>query len=177
MSKSLSHNHISFNVIELQSCLDRALDLQRAGHAWHSHVLPPGCMHNPYADRYALVIEDDTCSQTYIAASDGFPQVDKQLVRMLHGDDILEAVEVSEADRKKIATSSLLKKLRTLHEDEQNWHHHMCFPHCIFNPDPGQWSITVEADTAYFHESYADGPVGILREVELLFFGKLEEGK
>jgi len=176
MNKILQHNHISFNVIELQSCLDLALDLQKGGQAWHSHVLPPGCMHNPHEDHYALVIEDDTRGQAYIAPSDDFPQIDKQLVRMLHGDDILATVAITESDQSKITASHLLKKLHKLHQDGQDWHHHMCFPKCIFNPDPGRWSIIVEAEnTPYFHESYEDEPVAILRQIELLFFGKLEQ--
>jgi len=180
MNTLLQHKHISFNVIELECCLDLARDLQQAGRAWHSHVLPPGriCLHNPYPDCYAIVIEDDTGDKAYIAASEGFPQVDKQLVRMLHGDDILEVVENSPADLEKIAASSLLKKLYKIHETGQDWHHHMCFPKCIFNPNPGRWSITVEAGEVgsnYFYESWDDEPVAILREVELMFFGRLEQ--
>jgi|GEM_PF-589346 len=175
----LDHGPINLAIIALDDVLDLAVNLQQTGQAWHSHVLPPGtkCRHNPYPDNYAIVIEDDTRSQAYIAPSDGFPQVDKQLVRMLHGDDILEVVENSAAMREKIAACQLLQKLRKLHDEGRDWHHHMCFPKCIFNPNPGRWSIIIESGMAgrdYFYESWNDEPLAILREIELLFFGRLE---
>jgi hypothetical protein len=81
--------------------LDEALGLGRAlaagGRSWHIHVLSPSCRYNPLDEGYALLIEDSGQGITYLARSDGFPHVDKDLVRLLHGDDILDESKAGEA--------------------------------------------------------------------------------
>ena len=121
---------------------------------------------------FDLVIEDDTDGKAYIAPSSGFPEVDKDLVKMLHGDDILS----EEAAGKAPIKSPLLDRLRDLDVRDVPWHHHMNFPACAFNPTKGKWAITVESAEGTFHESYDDEPVDVLREVEVLYFRKLHVG-
>lgn len=168
---TITHRGVTYLQIPLEACLSLAYALVAAGKHWHSHVLSPGCLHNPFAG-YALVIEDDTVAIIYIADSGAaFPEVDKDLVKMLHGDDILDA---GKAGAQPAPTSSLLDHLTALQAPQTLWHHHMHFPNCAFNPHPGKWSISVESPEVLFAEAFSVEPVDVLRAVEVLYFGNLD---
>ena len=170
----LARNGITFTLIPLESCLGHARKLLAAGRPWHSHVLSPGCAHNPDPNRYAIVIEDEQAGVAYLAPSDRFPEVDKHLVRLLHGDDILDAA-VADADPSRARHNSrLLDGLAPLQASKTPWHHHMHFPACVLNPHPGRWCIAVESPEGTFSETFADEPVTVLRQVEVLYFGNLD---
>jgi hypothetical protein len=168
---TLNFRGIPYQQIALDACLPLAQRFQAERKVWHFHILPPDCLHNPFAGEYALVMEDDTNARPYIAqAGDSFPEVDKVLVRMLHGDSILDVSASVEPEE--LASSRILAHLRDLHRSVATWHHHMHFPGCVINPLPGQWAISVESPGFLFVEAFAEEPIGVLREVELLFFGK-----
>jgi len=168
---------MQYTVIPLESCLDFALGLSSSGKHWHSHVFSPGCVHNPYENQYALVIEDDSETRAYIAPSIDFPEVDKDLVKILHGDDILDpSKSAANAGSRKIS-SEMLDRLRILDEQGVTWHHHMNFPNCGFNPQPGKWSITIESTDGEFSESYEEEPIDVLREVEIRYFRNLDRNQ
>lgn len=168
---TLNFRGIPYQQIALDACLPLAQRFQAEHKDWHFHILPPDCLHNPFPGEYALVMEDDTSATPYIAqAGDSFPEVDKVLVRMLHGDSILDVS--ASAEPEELAGSRILAHLRDLHMSGANWHHHMHFPGCVINPLPGQWSISVESPGFLFVEAFAEERIGVLREVELLFFGK-----
>lgn len=173
MCKSADHTYPNYTVIALEDCLPMAQGFQKDGKKWHSHVLSPGCRFNPYPDQYAAVIEDDNAHIAYIAVSDGFPAVDKQLVKMLHGDDILDGGHPSSAESELVAQSPLLRRLIEIDELGQPWHHHMNFPDCALNPHRGHWAITVETTDEQFAESYEDEPRDILRAIEVRYFANL----
>lgn len=165
------HGHRpTYHPLAMADCLLLAKRLQAEGQPWHTHVLSPGCHHNPFPGVYAVVIEDDAAGIIYMAEGDtGFPEVDKELVRMLHGDDILDAAALGERP-----DSLLLEHLDRLQERKTPWHHHMHFPVCAFNPHPGRWSISIEARGYFLSEAYEDEPVDVLREVEVMYFANLE---
>ena len=128
-------------------------------------------MHNPYPG-YALVIEDDAANTPYIADSGAnFPEVDKDLVRMLHGADILDADTAAASEMPPLR---LLDHLMALQSAQIPWHHHMHFPSCAFNPHPGKWSISIESPDILFAGAFGTEPVDVLREVEVLYFGNLD---
>lgn len=168
----IEHRGIAFRRIELAACLALGERLRDGGGPWHSHVLSPGCAHNPFTSRYAIVIEDDAAGIPYIAeGTSQFPEVDKDLVRMLHGPDILDA---SQAKGGAAAQGSpLLAHLMALQAATTRWHHHMHFPACAINPHPGRWSISVESPQGTFSEAFAEEPRDILREVEVIYFANL----
>ncbi|MCZ4291638.1 hypothetical protein [Hoeflea alexandrii] len=162
---------VRFRTIALDECLGLARKLQADGKPWHSHVLSPGCRQNPQPDVYAVVIEDDDAGIAYMAKGDDqFPEVDKDLVRMLHGDDIIDASKLTPDP----PASALLDQLRGLQERRIPWHHHMHFPSCVFNPHPGEWAISVEAPGQFFSEAYPSEPVDVLRQVEVMYFSNLD---
>ena len=173
MAATLTHGDIIYRVIALEHCLPLVEGFVAAGVRWHSHVLSPGCAFNPYDGLYAIVVEDDGDHVAYIAPSDGFPEVDKVFVRMLHGDDILDAHAATAGDPAGVAASALLAWLREVDSRGVHSHHHMNFPACALNPHRGRWSITVESDEGTFSESYEDEPRAVLREIEVLYFRNL----
>jgi hypothetical protein len=175
VARTITHRGVTYGLVALGNCLRLAQGIERAGKGWHHHVLSPGCLHNPYAASYALVIEDDTEGVAYIAPSEGFPDVDKDLVRLLHGEDILDATKVrANAD---IMETALLRLVSELDAKGTAWHHHMHFPSCVLSPHKGKWSIAIESDGHAVYETYAHEPVEILRAVEVSYFRNLERKK
>lgn len=171
---TVSFGGVSFTRITLEDCLPLAQRLQAAGTPWHSHVLSPGCRHNPFPDHYAVVIEDDGAAIAHIAeGTTAFPEVDKALVKMLHGDDILDPAAQTGAG----AETALLQQLQAVQARGEPWHHHMHFPSCVFNPHPGAWSIAVECRSGAFSQAFPAEPVDVLRAVEVLYFGNLTAGE
>lgn len=167
---TVTHRGITFQQIDQGDCLALAENLAKDGKHWHSHVLSPGCQHNPFPG-YALVIEDDDAGIPFIAdCSTAFPEVDRDLVKMLHGADILDANQPAGT----IPQSQVLDHLAVLQEKMTKWHHHMHFPGCAFNPHPGKWSISVESPDLLVAEAFETEPVDILREVEVLYFANLD---
>ncbi|MCB4769683.1 hypothetical protein LGR54_13785 [Ancylobacter sp. Lp-2] len=170
---TLAQGDVTYRTIALEDCLGLVEGFIAAGKKWHSHVLSPGCAFNPYPTLYAIVVEDDAEHVAYIAPSDGFPEVDKQFVKMLHGDDILDATAAAAEDPAAVAGSALLKRLREIDAQGVHWHHHMNFPDCALNPHRGHWALTVESDAGTFSESYHDEPKAVLREIEVMYFRNL----
>ena len=170
---TLTHGDITYHVIALEHCLPLVEGFIAVGTKWHSHVLSPGCAFNPYDGLYAIVIEDDGTHVAYIAPSEGFPEVDKTFVKMLHGDDILDEGAARAADPAEAAGSTLLARVREIDAQGVHWHHHMNFPACALNPHRGRWAITVESATGTFSESYEHEPKAVLREIEVIYFRNL----
>ncbi|MBT6119216.1 MAG: hypothetical protein HOH66_15245 [Rhodospirillaceae bacterium] len=168
--------HLDYDYIEtpLEDCYNLGAGLKAAGKTWHSHVLSPGCRFNPYAGAYAIIVEDSTAGATYIARSEDFPEVDKQFVKMLHGDDILDEGKSQAGGAGEAIESALLDQVVAFDARKVPWHHHMNFPDCVFNPEKGRWAISVESgDGDFAHESYDDEPVDVLREMEVRYFRNL----
>ncbi len=169
------HRGVVYWWIVLGDCLALGERLRDTGKHWHTHVLSPSCLHNPFGAHWAIVVEDDTEGIAYIAeGTTEFPEVDKQFVKMLHGDDILDSTKTT-GGTETAKSSLLLAHIMALQSQGLPWHHHMHFPSCAFNPHPGKWSISVEADDCFFSEAFAEEPVNILREVEVIYFDNLAD--
>lgn len=170
MEVLVKHKDVSFRKILLSECGPLGDRLQADNIPWHFHVLTPDCMHNPFRGNFSIVIENQSEQLPYIAdAGASFPNVDKHLVALLHGHDILDAnMAAGHA-----TGSSLVAHLKELQSAGIPWHHHMYFPACVFNPTPGKWVISIESSAPTFTESYPAEPVDVLREVELLLFSNL----
>ena len=173
-ASTISHGLVTYAVISLDRCLGLANELRQARKTWHSHVLSPVCRHNPYPGQYAIVIENDTDGASYIAASTGFPEVDKDLVKMLHGDDILDPAKTAATRGGVAGSSDFIPRLVDLDARGVAWHHHMHFPGCVLSPDRGRWTIAIESAEGSFYESHDAEPVDVLRQVEVLYFQNLE---
>lgn len=173
--ETITHGAITYRVLALAQCLPTVEGFIAAGIPWHSHVLSPGCAFNPYERQYAIVVEDDAAHIAYIAPSEGFPEVDKTFVKMLHGDDILDETVAKAGDPALVEGSELLRWTREIDARRVAWHHHMNFPDCALNPHRGRWAITVESAAGTMSESFDDEPVAVLREIEVMYFRNLAE--
>lgn len=163
---------ITYTTVPLEACKGIGEALHAAGTAWHFHVLSPVCLHNPYPGRFALVIEAEGQPPRLADAGDRFPAVDEDLVKLLHGADILDRNKARGA-ASAAHSSWLLGQVLAQQDEGRDWHHHMHFPDCVFNPHPGAWSISVESADRLIAEAFPDEPVDVLREVELIYFANL----
>ncbi|ARU93792.1 hypothetical protein [Tatumella citrea] len=174
MPKIISHSLLTYHEIEMDEVIPLAMSFIADGRPWHSHAISPGCHFNPYPDLYAVVVEDNQHNIAYISPSVSFPEADKQLVRLLHGDDILNP-DIRFTQSEQDIESELLQRVRQLNEQGVAWHHHMNFPHCLMTRQTQQWMITVESDAGVFQEEYPGEPKEILRQLEVLYFRNLEQ--
>lgn len=173
---TITRGLLTYTVVPLDAVLDIATGFRRTGRRWHSHVLSPGCVHNPYATRFAIVVEDDDDGRAYISASTVFPEVDRSLVKMLHGDTILDRSRPSALVRTRPGASTLPVRVADIDGHHIAWHHHMHFPGCALSPRPDLWTIAVESDKGDFFETFDGEPVDVLRELEVLYFTHVDDG-
>ncbi len=173
-ARAITHGRILYTEVPLDGVLDVALSLRQDGKRWHSHVLSPGCAHNAYPGRFAVVVEDDQEGRACIAASSAFPDVDRALVKLLHGDDILDKDKTAAATGATPPASGLPARLADIDRRGVGWHHHMHFPRCALSPEPGRWTISVESDEGAFYETFDNEPVDVLRELEVLYFARMD---
>jgi len=146
------------------------------GKSWHFHMLTPGCSLNERDDKHALVLENRTDEQTWVVYSDHEQvKLGQALVRMLHGDTILDKKKASgsQTDRD---LSAILKRLEGLNQADDAWHHHMLFPDCVFNSHPGKWTILIEDESngETIELLYDEEPVDNLRQIEIRYFGQAD---
>ena len=158
--------------VTIEEVQEKARLWQAQGKKWHFHMLTPDCIFNERNDKQAFVLENSTDSQTYVVYSDRpYVKADQELVKMLHGDKIL--------DRDKGTTNSsnermqvVLQRAQELNERNIPWHHHMLFPDCIFNEHKGKWNIVFEdkENSEVIEALYDEEPVDDLRSIEVLYF-------
>ncbi|TKI06998.1 hypothetical protein [Martelella alba] len=176
MSKFINHLGMVYNEIPIEDVLKLAHELIKQGKAWHSHAISPGCHFNPYPDRYAVMLEDNTDNIITISPSVTFPEVDKQLVKLLHGDDIL-GTEIPPDCEAVARASPLLSKVLVFERQGVRWHHHMNFPECLMTPHTTQWTMTVESEQGVLEEQYDEEPKDILKCLEMLYFRHQDSDK
>jgi len=155
--------------ITIEQVQEQARLWQAQGKRWHFHMFTPNCVFNERRDKYAFVLENRTDDQTYVVYSDEpHVEADRELVKMLHGDAIL--------DRDRGTTSSgnekmqiILQRASDLNERNIPWHHHMLFPDCLFNQHQGQWNIVFEGQDTVVEVLYDKEPVDDLTSIEVLY--------
>lgn len=157
-------------------CVAAAERFAAAGNDWHNHVLKPDCLLNPHRGLYGLVIENTTTGEilAYFDKTNPIAE-EKYIVELRHGKNITQSAGSGGGDAAKPAEPALLGHARALTEAGADWHHHMLMPGCIFNPNPGRYTITLEksgGDAVLDSHVSDDEPDAVLREVEHLFFTK-----
>ncbi|MDA0702873.1 MAG: hypothetical protein O3A96_06495 [Proteobacteria bacterium] len=157
-------------------CVAAAERFAAAGNDWHNHVLKPDCLLNPHPGLYGLVIENTTTGEI-LAYFDKINPIaeEKYIVELRHGKNITQSAGSDGGDAAKTAEPALLGHARALTDEGADWHHHMLMPGCIFNPNPGRYTITLEKSGggAVLDSHISDDePDAVLREVEHLFFTK-----
>jgi hypothetical protein len=174
----MAPSSFSYTEVPLKDCLSLGTRLIQEGHHVHFHVLSPDCKFNPDPDRYAFLIENNSEDITYLAFSESFPEVDKDLTKLQFGDSILDEASSRLAETGFVEHSIVLRRILDLQKEGRTWHHHMHFPRCVLNPQKGRWTISVEANgqpEKSTVEAYEERPTDILREIEILYFRNLEK--
>jgi hypothetical protein len=157
---------------ELETVVSTAVQANAAGKLWHFHILSPTCCFNKQRDRYALVVEIPSDRQTFVAYSANRPAEEgKQLVALLHGKEVLEGTGSATQITHEI-TATIISRARDLNSRGIAWHHHMLFPECALNPNPGKWTLLFEDPESgeKIRATYNSEPLSDLKEVEALFY-------
>jgi len=153
---------------------DLAEQLAAAGKKWHFHILTPECQLNESKD-YALILENSSDGEDYVCHS-GKPYmgVGQELVKLLHGDDVIKAAKAEKPQPPSEAVEKLLKRARALMDKGIFWHHHTLFPDCRFNQHKGKWVIMFEdQERGEVIESVSDSePKSDLQQIEGLFYSQ-----
>jgi hypothetical protein len=165
--------------ISIEELIEKAKGFQRAGKKWHFHMLTEDCKFNERKDKNSFVLENETDSENFVVYSEKrLMEEGKELVKILHGEKILEENENKEKSRevedKNIKL--MLEKAEKLNEKGIKWHHHMLFPNCIFNKHKGKWCIVFEdKEESKVIESISEKePTENLRKIELLYYAQKE---
>ncbi len=121
-----------------------ARELAGLGSKWHFHILTPGCDFNDTA-RYAFILEDLTNKQIYVHHSDQAEKgLGEKLVRLLHGDKILDQESVSKIYRPSATVQRISARAQELNRQGVEWHHHLFFPGCRFNQNNPRYTLVFE---------------------------------
>jgi hypothetical protein len=151
-----------------------ASQFKRQKQNWHFHILTPTCQLNK-SGKFTLVLENTTTGKEYEVFSDEpFMGVGEQLVKLLHGDDVVksESEEHSKSPTNKV--KKIVKRAGELTKKGVFWHHHMLFPGCKFNAKPDKWVIVFEdAEKSEIIENVSDAePKSDLQYIEGLFYSQ-----
>lgn len=160
--------------VSLENIQQAAKKLANTDKDWHFHILTPECQLNDQP-KYALILENTSENQFLVHYSDE-PAMDvgQQLVKLLHGDDVVgdTGVEESQSTPSSDKVKTILDKAEKMNQTGQFWHHHMLFPECKFNRHQGRWTIIFEdQDTGEVLESVSeDEPKSDLKLIKSLFY-------
>jgi hypothetical protein len=163
-------------IITIDQVRQKAKSWLRKGKKWHFHVLFPDCAFNTVHDQYALVLEDRTNCQTFVAYDDkGFAKISQELLKMRYGENILDTSQSPAASTKKPA-KPILERCQTLVRDNIPWHHHLLFPDCIFNSHAGKWNLVLESgdESQAMNALYDEEPVEDLQKLEIEYFKEID---
>lgn len=141
---------------------------------WHFHILTPTCRLND-SKKYALVVENSTDSEEYIAYSEEpFMGIGQELVKMLHGTDVIKEKTGTQSIPPSKQVQRLLLRAKELANKNTFWHHHMLFPNCKYNKQQGKWAIVFEdQEKSEIIESVSDEePKSDLQYIESLFYSQ-----
>ena len=161
--------------VTIEEVQEKARLWQAQGKRWHFHMLTPDCIFSERDDKHAFVLENSTDSQTYVVYSDKpYIKVDQELVKMLHGDKILDR-DKGTTDSSNERMQVILQRAQELNERSIPWHHHMLFPDCMFNEHKGKWNIVFEdkENSDVIEVLYDEEPVDDLRSIEVLYFEQI----
>lgn len=114
------------------------------GDSWHFHILTPQCQLNT-EDKYSLILENTTSNKTLVCYSEvPYMNIGKELVQLLHGKDVMKNQKEKKEQPPSSGVEKLLARAKELNKQGKFWHHHMLFPHCLFNKYKGKWTIVFE---------------------------------
>ncbi len=150
------------------SAIRKAARLQRSGRDWHFHMLSPGCLFNPTKE-HELFLESGRGSFV-VKSRKPFTDVPLILGKLLRR-GIATRFRSSPASGK---ISKLAARAKHLSAKRIRWHHHLLFPHCLFNKRVGKWVIAFEdpLENKLMEVVYSHFPAKDLQKIEKLFYSQ-----
>lgn len=140
--------------------------------SWHFHILTEKCTLNESCE-HALILESPSNEELFVHLCSFKPMdTSKRLVKLLHGQDIVQKVVLGEISDIPPAAVEMISRAKELSANGILWHHHMLFPDCVFNSLKGKWTIVFEdPESKQTLESVTDQePKQELKEIEALFY-------
>lgn len=162
--------YIDASVVDI---LQKAKELSRQKKSWHFHILTPGCLLNSHPD-YALILEVPSDDQTFVDYSKERPmEVGKELVKLLHGGDVVQDAPLASTAASD-GIKKILERASRINARGDFWHHHMLFPDCTFNKNPGKWTLILEDPQAkeILESVTGNEPKEDLKQIETLFYSQ-----
>jgi len=169
--------HISFTAL-----VDKAAELNQAGHKWHFHMIGPACIFSRLKNEYEIIIEIESTGEELACRFSEKPLSEtRRMAELCYGPGFLNneanSDEPISADQKvdqNEAFGKIMDRARASCAAGTAWHNHHLFPECIFNPQTGKHSIVFEDESnkEALYAYYDHDPVKDLAKLEALFFAK-----
>lgn len=166
------------NKVTASKILKNAKKLGKDGKKWHFHILTPGCKFNK-DKRFALILENTSDNEQFIHFSlKKTAKTGQKLVELLHGKGISKnAKEVAQNTKEKKLShkvEQMIKRATELNLKGFTWHHHVLFPHCMFNKDSRYWTLIFEdpLNNEVIEERFKEEPKEALSKIEPLYYAQ-----
>ena len=163
--------------ITIEKVKDLAREWQQQGTIWHFHMLSPDCKFNEQKNKHALILENRGDNKTYVVYSKTRNmQLGRELVKMLHGDQIVREKPNKDPKIENEKIKVILKKAKALSDKNIAWHHHLFFSDCQFNQHLGQWVIVFEdiENNEVIEALYDHEPINDLKQIEVLYYKQVQ---
>ena len=157
-------------ITELEEIANRLADDKSR---WHFHIAAPGCRISQGSNGITFVLEDVTNNKVYRASAtnEDLP-VGKRLAARLHGSEVFENKVTDQSANLSPEEDALVEQAGHLSKAKVSWHHHMLFPDCAFNPNPGLWTLQLEGPNSLHATSSQREPKEVLAVIEKLFYAQ-----
>lgn len=161
--------------ISAEELVSRADALADEGRRWHFHIATAGCAIAGDRSGITFVLEDPESNVVgrAVATQDDVATIGGRLARRLHGSDVVDQ-NISEPTDNETSPEmeALIAAAQQLSEETKPWHHHMLFPDCAFNPNPGLWTLQLEAGESTHVATSSSEPRAALSVIEKLFYAQ-----
>jgi hypothetical protein len=154
-------------ISSLDAIREQAHTLHEENLPWHFHILSPTCCFNENGT-YAIILEGDSGDPLVCYSDKPEKELGAELSPLLHNPKSAEAQEQTiTAEQQRI-----LDAAKELNEHSTKWHHHVLFPGCMFNDQPGTFCLILEnPETSETLKAMSDTePRHMLKQLEPLFY-------
>lgn len=162
--------------ITVEQAREKSRSWQINGDNWHFHVLSPACLFNTDRTKYALILENQTTGQICAVYSEtGFSTLSQDMLKLLYGEKILARPDAPpNLPDKRI--EQILNRCEESSRENIPWHHHMLFPDCVFNDEPGKWNLVLEIgrEPQVINISFDQQPLAALKRIEIAYFQNID---
>lgn len=145
---------------------------QQQGLDWHFHMLPPTCIFAAAGtDRHCIVLEKGGGAGLVGVFT---PQRDlplgERLARIVHPRVFSDSEDLRTVDW----LNEWLRRMEALNRDQVAWHHHMLYPTCALNHEPGSFVLVFEdpQGTGPRRKTFPTQPEAHFNTIERLYWAQ-----